>query len=190
LDALNITRPVSLVGLSMGGPITATFTARHPDRVAKLVLIDPAGARTLFLSRLLKAVAAPGIGETLLDLAGNGGIIKTVAADIFNRELVEHFMERYMVQVQYKGFRNAILSTVRNRVIDSCIDTYRQVGALNKPVLLIWGRHDTTVPLRHSDDLRKVMPKLEFHIVEDASHIPHYEKSDETNAILLEFLRC
>lgn len=190
LDALNITRPVSLVGLSMGGPITATFTARHPDRVAKLVLIDPAGARTLFLSRLLKAVAAPGIGETLLDLAGNGGIIKTVAANIFNRELVEHFMERYMVQVQYKGFRNAILSTVRNRVIDSCIDTYRQVGALNKPVLLIWGRHDTTVPLRHSDDLRKVMPKLEFHIVEDASHIPHYEKSDETNAILLEFLRC
>lgn len=190
LDALNITRPVSLVGLSMGGPITATFTARHPDRVAKLVLIDPAGARTLFLSRLLKAVAAPGIGETLLDLAGNGGIIKTVAVDIFNRELVEHFMERYMVQVQYKGFRNAILSTVRNRVIDSCIDTYRQVGALNKPVLLIWGRHDTTVPLRHSDDLRKVMPKLEFHIVEDASHIPHYEKSDETNAILLEFLRC
>lgn len=190
LDALNITRPVSLVGLSMGGPITATFTARHPDRVAKLVLIDPAGARTLFLSRLLKAVAAPGIGETLLNLAGNGGIIKTVAANIFNRELVEHFMERYMVQVQYKGFRNTILSTVRNRVIDSCIDTYRQVGALNKPVLLIWGRHDTTVPLRHSDDLRKVMPKLEFHIVEDASHIPHYEKSDETNAILLEFLRC
>jgi pimeloyl-ACP methyl ester carboxylesterase len=189
LNALNITQPVSLVGLSMGGPITATFTVRHPERVEKLVLIDPAGARTLFLSRILRVAAAPGIGETLLNLAGNGGIIKTVASDIFNKRLVEHFVERYMVQVQYRGFRNAILSTVRNHVIDSCIDIYRQVGALNKPVLLLWGRHDRTVPLRHSKDLRAAIPNLEFHIIEDCSHIPHYEKPDETNAILLEFLR-
>jgi pimeloyl-ACP methyl ester carboxylesterase len=189
LDALKITRPVSLVGLSMGGPITATFTARHPERVEKLVLIDPAGARTLFLSRILNVIAAPGIGEHLLDLAGNGGIIRTIATDIFNKGLVERFVERYMVQVQYRGFRNAILSTVRNHVIDCCIDTYRQIGSLNKPVLLLWGRHDTTVPVRHSGDLRAAIPGLEFHIIEDCSHIPHYEKPEETNAILLEFLR-
>jgi pimeloyl-ACP methyl ester carboxylesterase len=189
LDALNITRPVSLVGLSMGGPITATFTAHYPDRVAKLILIDPAGARTLFLSRILKVAAAPGLGETLLNLAGNGGIIRTIATDIFDKRLMEHFVQRYMVQVQYKGFRNAILSTVRNHVIDSCIETYRKVGSLGKPTLLIWGRHDTTVPLRHSDDLRAAMPGIEFHIIEDCSHIPHYEKPVETNAILLDFLR-
>src|SRR5512133_3196950 len=38
LAALRCTRPVSLVGLSTGGPITATFTARFPERVDKLVL--------------------------------------------------------------------------------------------------------------------------------------------------------
>jgi pimeloyl-ACP methyl ester carboxylesterase len=189
LNALNLTQPVSLVGLSMGGPITATFTVQHPERVDKLVLIDPAGARTLFLSRILKVVTAPGIGESLLNLAGNDGMIKTIATDIFDKRLMEHFVDRYMVQVQYKGFRNAILSTVRNHVIDACIDTYRQVGSLNKPVLLLWGRHDTTVPLRHSATLRAAIPQLELHIIEDSSHIPHYEKPQETNAILLEFLR-
>ena len=189
LNALNLTQPVSLVGLSMGGPITATFTVQHPERVDKLVLIDPAGARTLFLSRILKLLTAPGIGESLLNLAGNDGMIKTIATDIFDKRLMEHFVDRYMVQVQYKGFRNAILSTVRNHVIDACIDTYRQVGSLNKPVLLLWGRHDTTVPLRHSATLRAAIPQLELHIIEDSSHIPHYEKPEETNAILLEFLR-
>jgi len=94
-----------------------------------------------------------------------------------------------MVQVQYKGFRSAILSTVRNHVIDSCINTYQQVGSLHKPVLLIWGRNDNTVPLSHSDDLRAAMPDLEFHIFEDCTHIPHYEKPEETNPILLAFLR-
>jgi pimeloyl-ACP methyl ester carboxylesterase len=189
LDALNIIRPVCLVGLSMGGAITATLTARYPERVDRLVLIDPAGARNLFFSPLLKAVTMPGIGERLLDLAGNGGIIRTIASDIYDRKLVEHFVQRYMVQVQYKGFRNAILSTVRNNVIGCCIETYRQVGSLGKPVLLIWGRHDTTVPLSHSSDLRAAMPGVDFHIIEDCSHIPHYEKPDETNALLLDFLR-
>ena len=189
LDALDIREPASLVGLSMGGPITATFTARHPERVEKLILIDPAGASRLVISPLLKVVAAPGIGETLLNLAGNGGIVRIIASDIFDRKLVDHFVERYMVQAQYKGFRNALLSTVRNDVIGCCIDTYRQVGALGKPVLLIWGRHDTTVPLKHSDGLRAAMPGMEFHIVEDCSHLPHYEKPEETNAILLNFLR-
>ena len=189
LDALGLNQPVTLVGLSMGGPITATFTARFPERVAKLILIDPAGARTLFVSRLLKVVTAPGIGEGLLNLAGNGGILQTIASDIYDKKLEEHFVQRYMDQVQYKGFRNAILSTVRNNVIGSCIDTYRQVGSLRKPVLLIWGRHDATVPLRHSDNLRAAIPGVEFHIIEDCSHIPHYEKPEETNAILLDFLR-
>jgi len=189
LDALAIPFPISLTGLSMGGPITATFTAQHPERVDKLILIDPSGARTLFFSPILKVAAAPGIGETLLNLAGNGGVIKTIAADLFDKRLVDHFVQRYMVQGQYKGFRNAILSTVRNNTIGCCIETYRQVGALGKPTLLIWGRHDTTVPLSHSDDLRAAVPGIEFHIIEDSSHIPHYERPEETNAILLDFLR-
>jgi pimeloyl-ACP methyl ester carboxylesterase len=189
LDALNPGGPVILAGLSMGGPITTTFTARYPERVKKLVLLDPAGARTLWMSQVFNVVAAPGIGERILDLAGNGGVVQTIASDIYNRELMEHFVERYMIQAQYKGFRNALLSTIRNHVIDSCIDTYRQVGSLGKPVLLVWGRHDTTVPLRHSDDLRAALPGVEFHIIEDCSHIPHYEKPRETNTILLDFLR-
>ncbi|HJS20852.1 MAG TPA: alpha/beta hydrolase [Anaerolineales bacterium] len=189
LDTQHLTGSVSLIGLSMGGPITATFTARHPQRVEKLVLIDPAGARQLFLSKILRIAAAPVIGETILSLVGNGGIVRKIASDSLEGKLDKHFQERYLEQIQYKGFRHAILSTIRNHVLDSCIDIYRNVGSMKKPALLIWGRHDTIVPLSHSDDLRAAIPGIEFHIIEDCSHIPHYEKPAETNAMLLEFLR-
>jgi pimeloyl-ACP methyl ester carboxylesterase len=33
------------------------------------------------------------------------------------------------------------------------------------------------------------MPGIDFHIIEDCSHIPHYEQPEQTNAILLDFLR-
>jgi pimeloyl-ACP methyl ester carboxylesterase len=189
LNALRLTRPIHLLGLSMGGPIAAVFTARYPERVGRLILIDPAGARPIAASRLLKLVSIPGIGEALLSLGGSGYLIRRMASDLFDKRLVEHFQQRYRIQMQYKGFRRAILSTLRNGMLGSFIEEYRSTGRLNKPTLLLWGRHDTTVPLWHSDELRAAIPHCEFHIIDDCSHIPHYEKPEETNTLLLAFLR-
>jgi len=189
MDALRLIHPVTLVGLSMGGPIAATFTARYPQRVARLVLIDPAGARPPAFPELLKIVKKPVIGEVILALMGRAGFIKHVASDFFDRRLVEQFQERYVIQMQFKGFKRALLSTVRNNMLESFIHTYRSVGALDIPVLLFWGRNDTTVPLAQSVDICAAIPNIELHVIDDCSHIPHYEKPEETNAHLLDFLR-
>lgn len=189
MNALQITHPASLVGLSMGGPISATFTARHPDRVDRLVLIDPVGARPLPFSWLIKILSIPFVGEALLALFGRESVIRKVAPLVSDEKLDQHFMDRYIAQIHYKGFRRAILSTIRNRMLNTFLAVYRKVGSLNKPVLLIWGRQDTTVPVEHSADLLSAMPQTRFHAIEDGSHIPHYEKPAETNPLLLEFLR-
>lgn len=189
LDALRFTRPVNLIGLSMGGPITATFTARHPGRVRSLTLIDPAGARPISLTPTLRAMKLPGIAEGIFGLFGSESLLKSAAKDFFDPELVGHFIEKYKVQMQYKGFKRAILSSIRNNMLGSFLASYDQVGRLGKPVLLVWGRNDTTVPLVHSDDLRAAMPGAEFHVIENCGHIPHYEKPEEFNPILLEFLK-
>jgi pimeloyl-ACP methyl ester carboxylesterase len=33
------------------------------------------------------------------------------------------------------------------------------------------------------------MPNVQFHAIPNTGHIPHYEKPEEVNPILLEFLR-
>jgi pimeloyl-ACP methyl ester carboxylesterase len=189
LDALRFQRPVTLVGLSTGGPIAAMFTARHPERVAKLVLIDPIGAKPLPYMGVLKVASLPVVGETILSLAGHGSLAKSIASDFFEPELVEELQSRYITQMQYKGFKRAILSTIRNHILDSCLDLYQRVSQLEKPILLFWGRNDTTVPFSHSAELRKAMPNLEFHAIENCGHAPHYEKPEAVNPILLDFLR-
>ncbi len=189
LDALHFTRPVTLVGLSTGGPITTVFTARHPERVNKLVLIDPIGADRLPFERILKLAAMPIVGETIMGWMGIDGMYKIVASDFLDRRLVEEFQPRYIIQMHYKGFKRAILSTIRNHMLDPFIDDYRRVSKMNIPTLLFWGRNDPTVPFSHSHELRKAMPNIEFHAIENCGHIPHYEKPEEVNPILLEFLR-
>jgi len=189
LDALGFTQPVTLVGLSTGGPITTTFTALHPERVDRLVLIDPIGARHLPISRILRVAAMPIVGEAVISLVGNERMVKNIASDFFDHGLVEEFESQYIAQLQFKGFKRAILSTIRNHMLDSFLDYYQRVGRMDKPVLLFWGRNDPTVPFKHSEVLRKVMPQVEFHAIENCGHIPHYEKPEEVNPILLEFLR-
>ncbi len=189
LDALRCTRPVSLVGLSTGGAITATFTARFPERVNKLVLIDPVGAKSLPFAGILKVVTLPFVGEAIAGMIRSDRLNNRLATSIFEREFIEHFQPRYIVQMQFKGFRYAILSTIRSKLLNACLEVYERIGEMDKPVLLFWGRDDPTVPFQHSGILRRAMPNIEFHEIEDSGHIPHYEKPEEVNPILLRFLK-
>lgn len=187
VDALNFKR-INLVGLSMGGPITAKFVAECPGYVSKHILIDPAGAKPIKFSSLLNVVKVPMVGELLLGLFGSGSMVKSIASDLFTPALVEQFQSKYSIQMGYHGFKRAILSTMRNNMLGSFLEVYEQIGKLQKPTLLFWGRQDATVPFEHSEIILQAIPHAEIHVVEDCGHIPHYEKPHDVNPILLEFL--
>jgi pimeloyl-ACP methyl ester carboxylesterase len=189
LDRLGLSYPVSLVGLSTGGPITATFTVRFPKQVSKLVLIDPVGARPFPLGRALKLMAAPFAGEVLIGLIWSVTMVQKITSRLPDREQIGEFGPSYIHQMRYKGFKRALLSTIRNNMLGSLLEVYERIGKLNKPVLLFWGPHDRTVPFQHNEILRKAMPNVQFHAIENTRHIPHYEKPEEVNPILLKFLK-
>lgn len=187
LDALAF-QHVNLTGLSMGGPITASFINQYPDYVSRYVLIDPSGAQPIKLSWLLEAAKLPIIGELALGLFGSESMVKGIASDLFGPKLVNHFQSQYKVQMQYKGFKRAILSTMRNNMLGSFYETYERVGKLQKPTLLFWGRNDATIPFEDSKVILNALPHAEFYAIENCGHISHYERPEIVNPILLEFL--
>ena len=187
LKALEL-KDINLLGLSMGGPITAAFIDQHPHYVQRHVLIDPAGAKRIRLPWLLEALKLPLIGELALGLFGSGTLIKGIASDLFDPELVGHFQDQYKVQMQYIGFKRALLSSMRSKMLESFYEIYARIGKFQKPTLLFWGKNDTTVPYADSAILLRVLPQAEFHAIENCGHIPHYEKPAIVNPILLGFL--
>lgn len=187
LDALNI-EEFHLVGLSMGGAISAAFVDGYPERVKSHILIDPACARPIPLSWALKAAKLPFVGELALGLLGSEALVKGIASDFFASDLIQQFQANYRVQMQYKGFLRAILSSIRNGMLDSFYETYQRVGKLGKPTLLFWGRNDATVPFADSQLILSAIPHAEFHVIENCGHTPHYEKPAIVNPILKNFL--
>ena len=76
-----------------------------------------------------------------------------------------------------------------NTMVASFYDHYQRAGRLKKPTLLFWGRNDNIVPFEHSKDILAALPHTALHALENCGHIPHYEKPQVVNPILVKFLR-
>lgn len=190
LDALDIREPVHLAGLSMGGPISAAFVDKYPAHVKSLTLIDPAGVQAVRFSAWLKSIQTRIAREWKFGQSNElGSLLKRIASDFFDPEMVGRLSEHYLPQMKIKGFKRALLSTIRNGMLGSFLETYQRVGQLHKPTLLIWGKNDATVPFTHSEILCAAIPHAQLHAIEHCGHIPHYEKPEEVNGIFYRFVR-
>ena len=188
LKALCIEKPVDLVGLSMGGPIVTTFCDRHPERARKLALIDPVGAIPVSISPLHKIYTLLGVGELLLGWFGRKILLKDMSNDFYKPQNIASFLAKYKEQMTYRGFKRALLATLRAGMLGDFTSTYLRVGDQDRHILLIWGREDRTLPIAHSKIILDAMPSTIFHIIEKAGHIPHYERPEIVNPLLLSFL--
>ncbi|MEX2161989.1 MAG: alpha/beta hydrolase [Anaerolineales bacterium] len=191
MDALELGQ-ADLISLSMGGPIAAEFAFRFPKRVRKLGFIDPAGF-PLNLPIAIRLLYVPVLGEMLLGILGRFGVsalLDSMLSDFYDptQEAVEYFAPRYLEQMKFHGFRRAILSTLRAGLLDEDLLAYRRLGESKKEVLLIWGKEDRTIPFRHNETFRQLVPQTQFYAIDEAGHIPHFERPAAVNSILIDFL--
>lgn len=188
LSALDINEPVALVGLSFGGPIVARFANQHPGKVLSLSLIapqvSPVSAAEIFPLNI------PLVGEYLMTVYVAPSMLPgTQVNDFYKPERFPDWEEKYRLQMEYTGFRRAILSTIRNMVEINALAEYAALGKQGTPVMLVWGREDQTISASDIGMVRRAIPEVEFHPVDQAGHLPHYEQAEAVNPLLIEFLR-
>jgi pimeloyl-ACP methyl ester carboxylesterase len=188
LEALQVNLPVDLLGLSMGGPISAGFTDRYPERVRKLGLLDPAGFQ-VGRPVLYRLISLPGLGELLIGLFAKILLASNQPGDFYLPEKFPGYPGQFLPQMQYQGFKRAILSTLRLGPLGELTETYRRVAATGRPVLLVWGKQDKVVPFKLNEKARQIIPQAEFHAIDQAGHIAHYERPEVVNPLLIAFLQ-
>ena len=185
LDTLGLRGPIDVAGISMGGVVAAHFADRHPERVRSLTLVGPAFG-------LMPETPSP------LRIRRIGDFVMTVAApemakgqlqDFLHPEHYPAWVDRYEVQMQYKGFRRSMLETLRGDVFKRPVTSFTTLATSRIPMLIVWGRADRTVPFARSVAVRAEFPRAEFHAIAGAAHVPQIEQAAVVDSVVLAFLQ-
>jgi len=187
LNQLEIASPISLAGISMGGPIVAHFAVHHPERIHRLCLIDPAGFCSI-TSPGAKLLKAPVFGEILLDIFGKKVLVDGLTDDFYQPDLFPEYQQKYLDPMKYRGFKQALLSTMRQGIVEDKRALYQQLAILDIPTLIFWGKYDKTFPVTTVEIVKRTLPAAEIHIIDEAGHASHYEHPEIVNPILISFL--
>ena len=193
LDSQEVLKPVHLVGYSMGGPIVGHFANEFPAAVNSMSLIAPAG---FMVENPTKDwwIMKPLIGEWFLNVFGSKLVFQ---GNEDNNEppredplalSKKDFIKKASLQMQYKGFIHALLSTARNFNLFSAQEMFAEVGLLNKPTLTIWGTDDGVVPFRGSEELMLHIPYSELLVLKQGKHDITYANPSYVGSAIRDFL--
>ena len=186
LSAVHITGPIDLTGISFGGSLITSFADKYPERVRSLVYFDPSIRRPYQLS-LIEDV--PLVWNYLTAVLDERFWADGQLGDFLHPEHFPDWATRYRDQMQYKGFRRARLSEIVSNADIDQTEQLKRVGQHRRPVLVIWGKQDNTVPFDESDFIMKSLPGARLVAVDSAGHLPQWEQPDVVHPELLQFLR-
>ncbi|MCG6534781.1 MAG: alpha/beta fold hydrolase, partial [Syntrophales bacterium LBB04] len=153
MSLLHIDKP-NLVGHSLGGGIALHYALRFPENANKLVLVDSAGfGREVIWT--LKLMSLPLLGE-LCSHPTRKGVELFFKFAVRDRALItKDFVELYYHFFSRPGFQSFLLRMVRliltvrgarEEILKPIMDNLEKI---EQPVLIIWGREDRVLPLKH-----------------------------------------
>ena len=181
VDTLELSGPVDLVGLSMGGAVSARVAANSPERIRRLVFVDPT----------TRGIPAPGMPQVLGEIYIGVNAVPTMAegqlTDFLYPENYPDWVDRYRGQMQYEGFRRAIVSTIYHFLPEDHFANFARLSEHDIPIMLIWGKQDRVLDISGAATLQGILD-LEFLPVDEAGHLPHIEQSEHVNPAIAEFL--
>lgn len=198
LDHLALER-ITLVVHDWGGPIGLTWAVRHPERIARLVVMNTAAfvleARRHLVPLLLRVLQTRAVGALLvrglnlyMPLAfrigtARGRLPVDVAAayvapypDCRSRVAVHRFVQAIPLSPQHPN--HALLE-----------DLAAQLDSLGRvPMLIVWGRCDALFGAHFLDEWRRRFPGAEVLELPHAGHFVLEDAGTEVTAAVQSFL--
>jgi len=163
-----------LLGHSFGGALAMLYALKHPEKIKKLILYNPAIIRektlkikiSFFLSRILKFL------EKIIPKK-----IIYFIKKIYYKFVVKSYDYFAADENLKKTFANIVKIDLKNFAKDLKVKT-----------ILLWGKKDKFTPLKHGKILKNFIPDSEL-ILLDGGHSFHKEKPEEFAKILKEALK-
>jgi pimeloyl-ACP methyl ester carboxylesterase len=184
--ALDLSR-ATVVGHALGGAVALTLAARHPELVARLVLIDALcypPRRDWARSIALVPFAGSLVFKQLLGQSGFRALYRDTMVSVpgaLDPERVDAYYESFNTPAA----RGSALATLRaTRDTSSLVADTARVQA---PTLVVWGRSDRVFPPSVGQRVARQIRGATLRLM-DTGHAPQEERPEELAAVVGRFL--
>jgi 2-hydroxy-6-oxonona-2,4-dienedioate hydrolase len=179
---------VSIIGESLGGWVGAFYAAEYPEDIEQLVLVAPGGsaANPEVMDRIKRSTEAAVLDPSRARTRERLELLMHDPA-IVTDELVD---VRHAIYTQPE-FREAlphILCLQNMSTREQFVLKKDRLVKVECPTLLFWGRQNPFGQLAEADFLQSSIPNCVLEVFEDCGHWPQYEKADDFNRLVVDFL--
>jgi len=182
---------IDLLGHSWGGYLVMAYAARHPERVAHLLIVDSASPKWTDTDFIFKYVFPEGTDrQGALDFADALGDSASGAKSLYeylgmlfvSAEKRDEFRAHWD-PVQYSRSVNEVLNTDLNR-----LDMWPVLPSLSMPTLVATGRYDINVAPSTAWKIHKAIPNSRWEVFEKSGHLPYFEEPEKFVRVVEDFL--
>jgi pimeloyl-ACP methyl ester carboxylesterase len=185
LDALKITEPIVLCGLSMGGYTALNFMREYSQRVRALVLCD-----TRADADGTQALAQREENIRVVREQGSWNLVEKLTEVLLGKTTRENNPELILQVLQWGSDQTVTtiadaLAALRDRL--DMTDSLREISV---PTLLIFGDEDAIVPPAAIQTLQQGIAGAQLEMISGAGHLSNLEQPRKFNNALSNFLRA
>ena len=192
MDATGLRQAVVL-GNSMGGRIALELAIRSPQRVTALALLDPAvpGLRWRYLAGFTR-VFPSGLGPVSFPLRRRW--MEAAVRNLFAHperlppEAITAAAGEFVRIYSEPAARLAFASSLRHLVTERPGPFWASMRRVRQPAMVVFGDRDRLVPARYGAELASHLHHGELHFLPDVGHVPQFEATEETLALVEPFL--
>ena len=162
-----------IAGNSLGGGIAWAYALTHPDKVAKVILIDPIGYATNKPPTLGFRLAATPVVKELIRYVTPRFMYERSLREVYadSTKISESLIDRYYELSLAPGNRDAFIARMNAPAEKASWD----ISQIRQPVLLMWGKEDRWIPVSHVDSFKQVIPNASSVIYDNVGHLPMEE---------------
>jgi pimeloyl-ACP methyl ester carboxylesterase len=171
----------SIAGNSLGGYIAWNYALDYPQKVDKLILIDPIGYPQ-DAPFLLDLACFPVVGE-MGKLMMPRLIVKMCLKDVYGDKtlVTEELVDLYFALASRPGAREAYIDIFRMmKAASTRPDIGDRIKYISRPTMIMWGESDRWVPIKLLDRWTQDVPHAVVRRYPGMGHIPMEENPSIT----------
>ncbi len=175
------TGPVVLIGHSMGGYVALAFARQFPEMLCGLVLVGTKAGPDTAEGAAGRRAAAEKVKAEGVQVVVEAMAHKMPAAANKDANMIGQ-VRGFMAQARPEGVIGALLGMAERP------DATALLAQIAVPTLVITGANDTLIPPKESETLAHAIRGAQLKVIPHAGHLVAFERSDEFNHALKEWL--